>query len=147
MTASHFVLRPDQHERALDVVGTKVVVLASNASTQSYGVTLQKGNAGTGPLPHSHDWDECFYVLQGGVEFLCDGTAQTCLEGTLVHVPRRTVHGFRFAAGGGQMLELTGQGARAAQMFTAIDRVATGGPPDVLTLVEVLRLNGVTVAV
>lgn len=147
MTGSHFVLRPDQHARALNVVGTKVVVLASNAATQSYGITLQLGEAGTGPLPHSHDWDECFYVLQGGVEFLCDGNAQACLEGTLVHVPRGTVHGFRFAAGGGRMLELTGQGARAAEMFTAIDKEMPPGPPDVQRLLNVLGRNGVMAAV
>jgi quercetin dioxygenase-like cupin family protein len=146
MKAFHFVLRPDQHGRALNVVGTKVVVLASNVATQNYGVTLQQGDAGIGPLPHSHDWGECFYVLQGGEESLCDDHAPTCLEGTLVHVPRGTVHGFRFAAGGGRMLKLTGQGARAAEMFSAIDQEAQAGPPDVPRLVDVLRPNGVTVA-
>lgn len=145
MRASHFVLNPDQHEPALNVVGTKVTVLVSNAATQSYGVTLQRGDEGTGPLPDSHDWDECFYVLKGGVEFLCDGKSHTCSAGTLVHVPRGTVHGFRFGPGGGQMLELTGQGALAAQMFTAIDREMPEGPPDIPRLLSVLSRNGVTV--
>jgi quercetin dioxygenase-like cupin family protein len=145
MRASHFVLNPDQYEPALNVVGTKVTVLVSNAATQSYGVTLQRGDEGTGPLPHSHDWDECFYVLKGGVEFLCDGKSHACSAGTLVHVPRGTVHGFRFGPGGGQMLELTGQGALAAQMFTAIDREMPEGPPDIPRLLGVLSRNGVTV--
>jgi quercetin dioxygenase-like cupin family protein len=141
------VLSPDQHEPALNVVGTKVTVLASNDTTQSYGVTLQQGDEGTGPLAHSHDWDECFYVLKGGVEFLCDGMAHTCSAGTLVHVPRGTVHGFHFGPGGGQMLELTGQGALAAQMFTAVDKEIPTGPPDIPKLLGVLARNGVTVAV
>lgn len=38
-----FVLRPDQHERALNVVGTQVTVLVSNAATQSYGITFAAG--------------------------------------------------------------------------------------------------------
>ena len=49
MSLQPFVLRPDQHEPALNVVGTQVTVLASNASTQSYGITLQQGEEGSGP--------------------------------------------------------------------------------------------------
>lgn len=42
MSVQPFVLRPDQHEPALNVVGTEVTVLASNEATQSYGITLQQ---------------------------------------------------------------------------------------------------------
>ena len=147
MNASHFVLGPDQHEPALNVLGTQVTVLATNTATQSYGVTLQRGDEGTGPPPHRHDWDECFYVLKGGVEFLFDGKAHMCSAGTLVHVSRGTEHGFRYGPGGGQMLELTGQGALAAEMFTAIDGEMPTGPPDVPRLLRVLGRNGVTVEV
>lgn len=38
-----FVLQPDRHEPALNVVGTQVTVLASNEAMQSYGITLQEG--------------------------------------------------------------------------------------------------------
>ncbi|OQW33719.1 MAG: hypothetical protein A4E19_02390 [Nitrospira sp. SG-bin1] len=43
MSVHPFVLSPDQHEPVLNVVGTQVTVLASNAATQSYGITLQQG--------------------------------------------------------------------------------------------------------
>ena len=146
MNVQHFVLRPDQHEPALNVVGTQVTVLASNAATQSYGITLQQGEEGTGPPPHSHDWDEAFYVLRGAVHFLCDEKAYTCNVGTLVHVPRGTIHCFSYGSGGGQMLEITGSGALAAQMFTAVDKEIPSGPPDIPKLLDVLKRNGVTVA-
>ena len=146
MSIRHFVLRPDQHERALNVVGTQVTVLASNAATQSYGITLQQGEEGTGPPPHSHDWDEAFYVLKGEIHFLCDGKAHACNVGTLVHIPRGTVHGFSYGSGGGQMLEITGSGALAAQMFKAVDNEIPVGPPDIPKLLDVLKRNGVTVA-
>ena len=146
MSIRHFVLRPDQHEPALNVVGTQVTVLASNAATQSYGITLQKGEEGTGPPPHSHDWDEAFYVLKGEIRFLCDGKAHACNVGTLVHVPRGTVHGFSYGSGGGQMLEITGSGALAAQMFKAVDNEIPVGPPDIPKLLDVLKRNGITVA-
>ena len=146
MSVQHFVLRPDQHEPALNVVGTQVTVLASNAATQSYGITLQQGDEGTGPPPHSHDWDEAFYVLKGEIHFLCDGKVYACNVGTLVHVPRGTVHAFRYGSGGGQMLEITGAGALAAQMFAAVDNEISSGPPDIPKLRDVLKRNGVTVA-
>ena len=146
MKLQHFVLTPEQREPALSVLGTHVTILASNATTQSYGITLQEGDEGTGPPLHSHDWDESFYVLKGKIEFVCEGKAVMALPGTLVHVPRGTVHGFSYGSGGGQMLEITGQGATAAQMFTAIDHEIPAGPPDIAKVLEVLKRNGVTVA-
>lgn len=147
MSVQPLVLRPDQHESALNVIGTQVTVLASNTATQSYGVTLQQGEEGTGPPPHSHDWDEAFYVLKGEVNFRCEGKAYDCSAGTLVHVPGGTVHAFSYGSGGGQMLEITGAGALATQLFTAIDNEIPLGPPDVAKLLDVLKRNGVTAAV
>jgi len=108
MKTQPFVVTPKDYDPALHVLGTKVTVLASNAATQSYEITLQQGDEGTGPPLHSHNWDESFYVLKGKVEFSCAGKTVMCTPGTLVHVPAGTVHGFRYGAGGGEMLELTG---------------------------------------
>jgi hypothetical protein len=58
MRVQLFVLRLDQHEPALNVVGTQVTVLALNAATHSYGLTLQQGEDGTAPSPPSHNWGE-----------------------------------------------------------------------------------------
>ncbi len=140
------VLRPEQRAPALNVVGVQVTVLASNAATQSYGITFQRGDEGTGPPPHSHDWDEAFYILEGEICFICAGATYDCPVGTLVHVPRGTVHAFIFGRGGGQMLEITGSGSLAAQMFTAVDSEIPVGPPDIPKLLDVLLRNGVNVA-
>lgn len=146
MSVRHFILRPDQRKPALNVVGTQVNVLAAHAATGSFGITLQQGDEGTGPPPHSHDWDEAFYVLKGEIHFQCDGEIDACSAGTLVYVPRGSVHAFRYGKGGAQMLEVTSAGALATDMFTAVDAEIPAGPPDVPRLVEVLRRNGVKVA-
>ena len=146
MKAKSFVLTPDRHEPELNVLGTQVTVLASNATTQSFGITLQQGDEGTGPPPHSHTWDESFYVLRGEIEFLCEGQTHLCAPGTLVYAPGGTVHGFRYGKGGGQMLEITGQGSIASVMFTAINNEIPAGPPDIEKVLSVLSQNGVTVA-
>lgn len=145
MSIRPFVLPPDQRESALNVVGTQVTVLASNAQTQSYGITLQQGDEGTGPPPHRHDWDEAFYVLKGEIHFVCAGEKHACGVGTLIHVPRGTVHAFSYGQGGGQMLEITGAGAKAAQMFTAIDKEIPVGSQDLSKVLDVLGRNGVEV--
>ena len=146
MKTQSFVLSPDQYATALNVLGTQVTVLAANTSTNSYGITLQQGDEGTGPPLHSHDWDESFFVLRGEIEYLCDGKTDLCRPGTLVHAPRGTVHGFRYGRGGGQMLEITGHGALAAQVFTAVDAEISVGPPDIPKVLDVLKRNGVSVA-
>ena len=146
VTIQPFVVTPKDYSPALNVLGTKVTVLASNAATQSYEITLQQGDEGTGPPLHSHNWDESFYVLKGQVEFSCGVKTEMCMPGTLVHVPAGTVHGFRYGSGGGQMLELTGQGSLASQMFTAMSKEILPGAPDIPKALEILKQNGVTVA-
>jgi mannose-6-phosphate isomerase-like protein (cupin superfamily) len=146
MKQAPVVLGPSQYPPALSVVGMQITVLADNLATRSYGITLQQGDGGKGPRPHSHDWDEAFFVLEGSVRFRCGTEEQLCGVGTLVHVPRGTVHSFSFGAGGGRMLEVTGAGSLAAQMFTALDREVPPGPPDVAKLNDLLKRNGVTIA-
>ena len=43
MTSQAFVLPPGQQAPALNVVGMQIRVLAANAATQSFGITLQQG--------------------------------------------------------------------------------------------------------
>ena len=141
-----FVVTPKDYDRALNVVGTKVTVLASNAVTRGYEITFQQGDEGTGPPLHSHEWDEAFFVIKGEVEFRYGDKTALAVPGTLVHLPGGTVHGFRYGAGGGEILEITGQGGFASKMFTNIDQEIYPGPPDIPKVVEILKKNGVTVA-
>lgn len=146
MKGKVLVLKPADRARALDVVGTRITVLASNAQTHAYGITLQQGDEGTGPPPHRHGWDESFYVLEGEIEFQYEGQSARCGAGTLVHVPGGTLHGFRYGRGGGAMLEISGNGAQAAPFFTALDHEMPPGPPDVPRLLEIAQRHGVAFA-
>lgn len=143
MKPEPFVVSPETCAPALNVLGVKVTVLASNEQTQGYEITLQSGEEGVGPPPHRHDWDESFFVLSGNVEINVGGTAHACTPGMLVHLPAGTVHGFRFGAGGGEMFELTGAGGNATRMFANVNREVPPGPPDVPRLTALLQRNGV----
>ena len=146
MKAQAFVVTSKDYDPPLNVLGGRVTVLASNTATQGYEITRAQGAQGMGPPPHSHNWDESFYVLAGEVEFTCSGKTVVCVPGTLVHVPAGTAHSFRCLTDGCDMLELTGQGGMATQMFKAVSREIPPGPPEVPKLLEVLKQNGVTVA-
>ena len=145
MKAQPFVVTPNQYVPALNVLGIQVTTLASNTATQAYEITRQQGDEGMGPPPHSHDWDESFYIVAGKVEFTCAGKTTVCSPGTLVHVPANTVHSFRYLTNRCDVLEFTGQGGTATRMFSAVDEAIPPGPPDVPKLLAVLQQIGVTV--
>jgi len=146
MKAQPFVVTTRDYDPALNVLGIKVTVLASNKTTRGYEVTRQEGEKGMGPPPHSHNWDESFYVIAGKVEFTCAGKTTICLPGTLVHIPAGTVHSFCYLVDGCDVLEMTGQGGTATQMFTAVSSEGASGSTEMPRLIEVLKQNGVTVA-
>jgi len=137
MSSKPFVLRPADRKPALSVVGTQVTVLASMSDTEDQQITVQSGDEGTGPPPHSHPWEESFYVTKGQIAFTCGGETTMCTVGTLVHVPAGTVHAFSYGPGGGEMLELTGGRSKAISMFTALDREVPPGPLDVAKVIRV----------
>ena len=145
MKTQPFVVTPKDYDPALNVLGMKVTVLASNKATQGYEITRQQGEKDMGPPPHSHNWDESFYVVAGEVEFTCSGKTVVCQPGTLVHVPAGTMHSFRYLTDGCDVLEITGQGGMATQMFAAVSSEIPAGPPEIPKLLEVLKQNGVTV--
>ena len=145
MTAQPFVVTP-QDLAPMNVLGVRITVLAANTATQGYEITLQEGDEGAGPPPHSHDWDESFYVLRGEVEINCAGRLQTLRAGSLVHVPRGIVHGYRFGPGGGGMLEVSSAGGGATRMFTNVGKVFPQPGGDVPKLLGLLLENGVRIA-
>lgn len=145
MSKKPFVIKPGDRTTALNVIGTKVTVLASAADTRDQQITLQSGDEGTGPPPHSHDWDESFYVTKGQITFTCGEQTTKCTSGTLIHVPAGTVHAFCYGPGSGEMLEFTTGPSKAVQMFTALDRHIPPGPPDVPKVIQVLGEYGVKV--
>ena len=144
MSREAFVVAPANYPRPLSIVGEHITVLASGVDTGGYEIFLQSGLEGSGPPPHSHPWDESFYVMTGEVQF---GIGQdTCVAGpgTLVHLPAQTSHWFRFGKGGGKMISMTSR-AGAARMFADIDREVAADRPDLGKLVEIGSRHGLAI--
>jgi quercetin dioxygenase-like cupin family protein len=142
MSREPLIVRPADRPEALSVVGTSVTVLADSAETGGMAITFQHGAEGTGPPPHAHPWDEAFYIVEGTVEFSVGETTAALEAGSLVHVPANTTHAFRYGPGGGRMLEMTGEGSKAAAMFGDFDREMRG-EPEIGKVVEIFDRHGV----
>lgn len=145
MAPKPFVVDPKSYAPTLDIVGEHVTVLASGEQTGGYEIFLQRGPEGSGPPPHSHPWDESFYVTRGEIDFGIGDESTTGTPGTLVHLPAGTVHWFRFGKGGGEMISMTSR-LGASRMFADMAREVAPVDTDLAKLPEVGRRHGLAVA-
>jgi quercetin dioxygenase-like cupin family protein len=146
MPAKPFVVAPKDYAPALNIVGEHVTVLASGEATQGYEIFLQRGPAGSGPPPHSHPWDESFFVIKGEIDFGIGDESTTASAGTLVHLPAGTVHWFRFGKDGSEMVSMTSR-LGASKMFTDFAREVAPVNPDLDKLAEVGGRHGLKIVV
>jgi quercetin dioxygenase-like cupin family protein len=144
MSPTAFVVTPQTRPRVLSVVGERLTVLASAKQTEGYEIFLQQGDVGQGPPPHSHDWDESFYVISGEVEFGYGGEAMLAKPGTLVHLPAGTTHWFRFATKG-EMVSMTSREGASAFFIDVDAKVPHGDKPDIEKLGAVAADHGLRV--
>lgn len=148
MPGKPFALDARTYPRPHSVVGLDITVLVSRETTGGHEITLQSGHQGSGPPPHSHPWDESFYVVKGAVTFTVGDTSTRAGPGAFFHLPAGTVHAFRIEEDGTAMMEITGAGSRSSSMFRSIsEEVAPGqpAPEDVPKLVEILGRYGAKV--
>ena len=129
MSREPFTLEPLNYPEPHSVVGVDVTVLVSKEATGGHEITLQTGDKGSGPPPHSHPWDESFYVVKGSVDFTVEGKTTKAVPGTFFHLPGGTVHAFCIQENGTAMMEITGASSQASSMFRSIaEEVAPGQP-------------------
>ena len=135
-----------EQQQPLETGGEQLTVLASGAQTGSYEIFRQVGPEGSGPPPHTHPWDESFYVIDGEIRFGIDDHEHTAQPGTLVHLPAGTRHWFRFAKGGGEMLSITSREG-ASRLFADLAREVTPDDPDLAKFAEVSARYGAQIFV
>jgi quercetin dioxygenase-like cupin family protein len=137
---------PESYAPALNVLRERITVLASEAATDGYEVFLHRGDESVGPPPHSHAWDESFFVIRGEVHFQIGERTLVARAGSFVHVPKGTVHAFRYGAGGAELLGVTGASSNASKLFTSIDEEIAADAPEIPKVVAVLERHGATLA-
>ncbi len=127
------------------VLAENITILADHGQTGSYEVYIHDASEGAGPPPHSHPWDEAFYVINGEVEFRFGDSFKKVAAGGFVHIPAGTVHSFRYVSPTAQILGIT-SGNGAAAMFTAVDQEC-GEAPEIDKVVAVVSRHQVTLAI
>ncbi|MGD9701325.1 MAG: cupin domain-containing protein [Acidimicrobiia bacterium] len=136
------VARPAVGSR-LSVVGDTVTVLQ-----QADGFELFRldGAKDSGPPPHSHPWDETYFVLDGEVEVMLDGESAVHGPEDSFHVPAGGLHTFRIASPTAAFLVVT-SGDRAGAFFADLDANVAHGAPNDETLpgiIDVAKRNGLS---
>ena len=83
-------------------------ILAESATTDDdYSLVKELCPAGSGAPPHVHLYaDEVFYMIEREAEFLAGNVREIAGAGTLVFVPRGTVHAFEVRSETACMLNL-----------------------------------------
>ena len=141
------VVPADRAPAPLRMVGEEITVLASGEQTGSYEIFRQSGPEGSGPPPHSHAWDEAFYIIDGQVTFGIDDRQDLVADiGTLVHVPGGSTHWFRFGPSGGTMLSVTSR-LGASAFFAQVDAEVSPTEPDLGLLIGIANAHGLDVPV
>ena len=145
MASQPVVITPEDRPRALSVVGEQITVLTDSRTTGTYEIFRQAGPEGSGPPPHSHPWDEAFYVIAGAVIFGVEREDSVAAPQAPSCTSRRgSTHWFRFGPGGGEMISMTSR-AGAAALFTDVDREVSATEPDFGVLLGVACAHGLTV--
>lgn len=131
---------PDLH-----VVGETIQVLADASQTSGPEAFLQHGPEGAGPPPHTHPWDEAYFMIEGEMDVVLGDRNVVLTKGAFVYIPAGTVHCFRYRAGGGRFVSFNSRGG-AAKFFRDIDRALPDGSMDIAKIVPIALANEVVPA-
>jgi quercetin dioxygenase-like cupin family protein len=110
--------------------------VASEQTGGAYSIFEVVSQPQGGPPPHiQHREDECFYVLEGEYEFLVEGRTLRMPAGSLLYVPKGTLHAYRnVGEGTGRMLVNQTPGGLHERFFEDLGKPAedtsTPGPEE-----------------
>lgn len=114
------------------------VLLDSEATGGALSAVVAEIKPGEGPPPHRHhDREEYFYILDGSFSLSVSGQEETVGPGTLVFVPRDTVHAFtNIGTAPARVLEWTIPGSNEPY-FRAVHRMEQAGGFDPARFAEI----------
>lgn len=79
----------------LNVLGMEVKFLCKDKDSHGrFSAMLNTIPKGLGAPPHSHPWDEGYYLLNGKIKFVLNGQCHVLHTGDFAYAPAGTVHSF-----------------------------------------------------
>ena len=127
-TVAH--IPPGEGRRALWVLGELLTYkVPSYGTSGTYALFEVTTPPGAGPPPHiQHREDESFYVLEGDYEFLIEGRTTRVGLGSLLHVPKGTLHAHKnMGEEVGSMLVIQTPGGLYERFFEEVGTPSDGG--------------------
>src|SRR5579863_8303607 len=119
------IITPSQ-ARSINAFGIPMhIMLRAEETGGAFAALVAEFDPGQGPPPHfHHDHEEYFFVLEGEFELTVGTQTATAGPGSMVFVPRETVHAFKYIGSTrGKILEWGTPGGQE-RYFEAIDKLA-----------------------
>jgi quercetin dioxygenase-like cupin family protein len=99
-----------------------------------------------GAPPHDHDFDESYYVLSGSLRLTVAGKEVELDPGEFIHIPGKTVHGFKGASEAPTQILILQSRGDADEFFRACAREIKRIPEDLARMPEVGARYGIRMA-
>ncbi len=143
MDTSPIIKRADEGDW-LNVLGMKIKFLCTGEDTQGrYSSMLNTVPKGLGAPPHSHPWDEAFYVLKGEVELRLADDTYRLAPGDYILVPANQVHAFTGLSDEEGLLIAFESPSHSHQFFQEINDTVTSIPEDLHKMPDIGRRHKV----
>ena len=130
----------EQRAVLLDTITTKY-----SDGIASLEVFEVEGPEGSGPLPHTHPWSECFYVLDGEVDVWVDDEHARVAKGAFVQMPQGSTHYFAVVSKTARFLTIT-DGRDAGRFFADLSTLGQCAPDaaHLPAIIDIAKRNHLT---
>jgi quercetin dioxygenase-like cupin family protein len=145
MTRQHMTIRRGEGE-SLRVMGADLKFLCTADRTERAWSLMEVAlPPEAGPPPHTHPWDEAYYVIEGEVRFLIEGQEQVVRGGDFIYAPGGTLHGFKGNSPTTARLLIFDAPAHAESFFREVER-EVNAPEDMAKVPEIGRRHQIDFA-
>ena len=128
----------------LHVLGTQVRFLCDAQVTAGawslMEVTLPRDS---GPPPHTHSWDEAYFISDGEVEFTLGAQSFTAVPGDFIFAPGGVPHGFRGISDTPARVLIFDAPAHAGAFFRRVDAEVESLPRDLPKVLDIGKSTGI----
>jgi quercetin dioxygenase-like cupin family protein len=129
---------------ALQVLGAQCRFLCEASDTgNAWSLMEVQLPRDAGPPPHTHAWDEAYYVVDGVVRFNLGGESQLVSAGDFIYAPAHQLHGFSGASDQPARMLVFDAPAHAGAFFKEVDSVVKDLPEDLAKVPEIGARHGI----
>ena len=135
------VTTPEATE-TLTVIGEQLRPLLTKEMGSAIEIYDTSGDTGMGPPPHTHGWSETYFMIEGELDVVLEGSPpQRLTAGMVAHAPADTSHAYRIAADGTRFLTILSAGNGHA-FFQQMDEEVSM-PPNLADVVRIGTAHGI----